>query len=288
MSSCTLVFYDHSRPYLLAVTNHLVGDLGEEVRHAILGVVVTSDGVDHLDGVHESGESVDDRRCGPRVQRLDEALEGEKIFYIILGLVGVLSDLHVNILPALDEVLNLVLGKIRVGLREGGKQTVDLFAVLALELLSDGGQALHAVAPKLELGLGASVAGSRGVSIKVLIDLVAPLLQQLLEVRDEVGHGIDALLEVASIERLVTLDLVSVGATKLQSAGKGLDRILQDSLEVLHLSSKVRLLLVINLAPFGGLQGGRGGGRGGGRVRREERKERRRYSIRRTWTNSSP
>lgn len=40
---------------ILAIEDHLVGDLLEEARHALVGVVVSSDGVDHLDRVHQGG-----------------------------------------------------------------------------------------------------------------------------------------------------------------------------------------------------------------------------------------
>jgi hypothetical protein len=40
---------------VLAVSDHLVGDLHEKRSHALSSVVVASDGVDHLDGVHEGG-----------------------------------------------------------------------------------------------------------------------------------------------------------------------------------------------------------------------------------------
>lgn len=39
---------------LLAVVDHLVSDLDEEASHALVGVVVASNGVDHLDTVHQS------------------------------------------------------------------------------------------------------------------------------------------------------------------------------------------------------------------------------------------
>jgi hypothetical protein len=42
----------------LAVGDHLVGDLDEEASHSFVGVVVTSDGVDHLDGIHKSGKGL--------------------------------------------------------------------------------------------------------------------------------------------------------------------------------------------------------------------------------------
>ena len=49
---------------VLAVRDHLVRDLGKEVGHALRRVVVAGDGVDHLDGVHQRRQRVDDRRLG--------------------------------------------------------------------------------------------------------------------------------------------------------------------------------------------------------------------------------
>ena len=43
---------------VLAVVDHLLGDLNEEAGHAVVSVVVSRDGVDHLDTVHESGKGV--------------------------------------------------------------------------------------------------------------------------------------------------------------------------------------------------------------------------------------
>jgi hypothetical protein len=37
----------------LAVLNHLVGDLYEQTSHALIGVVVSCNSVDHLDTVHQ-------------------------------------------------------------------------------------------------------------------------------------------------------------------------------------------------------------------------------------------
>ena len=34
---------------ILAVSDHLVSDLDEKSSHALIGVIITSDGVDHLD-----------------------------------------------------------------------------------------------------------------------------------------------------------------------------------------------------------------------------------------------
>ena len=59
---------------LLAVDDHLVGDLHEETSHALVSVVVSGDGVDHLDRVHEYGEGLLDGYWVAIVERLDETL----------------------------------------------------------------------------------------------------------------------------------------------------------------------------------------------------------------------
>jgi hypothetical protein len=43
---------------ILAVSNHLVGDFSEKTGHSIVGVVVSGDGMDHLDTVHQSWKSL--------------------------------------------------------------------------------------------------------------------------------------------------------------------------------------------------------------------------------------
>lgn len=45
---------------VFTVHDHLVGDLDEETSHSLVSVVVSSYGVDHLDGVHQNWESFDD------------------------------------------------------------------------------------------------------------------------------------------------------------------------------------------------------------------------------------
>jgi hypothetical protein len=40
-----------------AVGNHLVGDLNEQTCHSLISVVVSSNGMDHFDAVHQSWEN---------------------------------------------------------------------------------------------------------------------------------------------------------------------------------------------------------------------------------------
>lgn len=61
---------------VLAVSNHLVGDLDEKACHSLVSVVVSGDGVDHLDAVHQSWENFLDTLWVARLKRLDELLKG--------------------------------------------------------------------------------------------------------------------------------------------------------------------------------------------------------------------
>lgn len=72
---------------VLAVVDHLLGNLHEETGHAVVGVVVSGDGVDHLDAVHEGGKGILDRVRGAFVEGLDELLEGREVLDVVLGLV---------------------------------------------------------------------------------------------------------------------------------------------------------------------------------------------------------
>jgi len=59
---------------VLAVVDHLLGDLHEQASHSIVSVIVSGDGVDHLDAVHQSWQGVLDGVGGSLIKRLDELL----------------------------------------------------------------------------------------------------------------------------------------------------------------------------------------------------------------------
>jgi hypothetical protein len=61
---------------VLAVVDHLLSDLHKESSHAVVGVVVSSNGVDHLDAVHQSGKGILDSVRGTFIEGLDDLLEG--------------------------------------------------------------------------------------------------------------------------------------------------------------------------------------------------------------------
>ena len=83
----------------LTVIDHLVSDLDEETGHTLIGVVVTSDSVDHLNGVHKDGESFANAvRCSI-IERLNESLKSLEVLNIILSLVQVFSNSKLNRSP---------------------------------------------------------------------------------------------------------------------------------------------------------------------------------------------
>jgi len=76
--------------------DHLVGDLHKETGHSLVGVVVSSDSVDHLDTVHESWKGVLDSLGVSVIEWLDEFLKSLEILDVIFGLVESFSDSELN------------------------------------------------------------------------------------------------------------------------------------------------------------------------------------------------
>ena len=52
--------FQEENDIVLAVVDHLIGDLAEQFCHAVIGIVITSDGVDHLDPIDQSRKLFDD------------------------------------------------------------------------------------------------------------------------------------------------------------------------------------------------------------------------------------
>ena len=95
---------------VLAVVDHLVGDLHEESSHGVVGVVVTSDGVDHLDGVHQCWESILNCLRGAFIQWLNELFKSSKILNVVLGFIELFSNLKFNASPLAGGKIDLVSG----------------------------------------------------------------------------------------------------------------------------------------------------------------------------------
>jgi len=121
-----------------AVSDHLVGDLDEETSHALISVVVTGDGVDHLDGIHKGRESVLDALGSTIVKGFDEFLKGLEVLDVVFGLVESLSNAQFNASPLAGGKVDLVTGAVSVVVGVLGGESKDVehsTAVLGAELL---------------------------------------------------------------------------------------------------------------------------------------------------------
>ena len=48
--------FQEENDIVLAVVDHLIGNLAEQFCHAVIGIVITSNSVDHLDAIHQTWE----------------------------------------------------------------------------------------------------------------------------------------------------------------------------------------------------------------------------------------
>ncbi len=74
----------HLVDVLLAARDHLVGDLHKQRGHALRGVVLPTDTVNHLDGIDQTWDGGDHADGVAAVEWLVEALEGVEVLDIVL------------------------------------------------------------------------------------------------------------------------------------------------------------------------------------------------------------
>ena len=68
----------------LTTRDHLICDLDEEGSHALGGVVIAGNAVDHLDGVDETRDGGDHADGVGAVEGVAEAFEGVEVFDVVL------------------------------------------------------------------------------------------------------------------------------------------------------------------------------------------------------------
>lgn len=228
---------------VLAVSDHLVGDLDEKASHALGSVVVAGDGVDHLDGVHQGGESVLDGLGVANVEGLKILLERLEVLDVVLGLREGLSDLVVDASPVGGGHVDLLVGDselFRLGLAGVLEEVIDGAAVLAAELLADLGQLSHALLPVVELLDGAVVLVVAALSVGV-IDVGVDLL---LPSAEDVGVLVDNLNSTVSLTKTSSLGIAQGVEDDVALEGLlGLHELLGELVEGLH-----ELLLLVGLA----------------------------------------
>lgn len=178
---------------VLAVGNHLVGNLDEKSGHSFVGVVVTSDGVDHFNRVHKSRKSLLDGLGCAFVEGFDELFQGLKVLDIVFGFIKSFSNSQLDAGPLASSKVKLVLGSVSAIRRtsSGCSQDVEhLDAVLRGELLRHAGKLSHTLFPvfKFLTGTGFLIVLFLGLCLfEGLLNLLRPLVEDLLEVVDHVG-----------------------------------------------------------------------------------------------------
>jgi hypothetical protein len=82
-----------------ASSDHLCGNFDKEASHSLIGIVVSSDSVDHLDTVHQCWKNFLDALWSTIVEWLNESLKGLEIFDIIFGLIESFGYSKLNASP---------------------------------------------------------------------------------------------------------------------------------------------------------------------------------------------
>jgi hypothetical protein len=104
---------------VLARLDHGGGNLAEETSHPVVGAVVTSDGVNHLDGVHKGGKNFLDALRSSVIKRLNEFVESLEILDIVLGFIELFGDSEIESEPFGGSKGNAILGSGTTGFIRG-------------------------------------------------------------------------------------------------------------------------------------------------------------------------
>jgi hypothetical protein len=84
---------------LLAIKDHLVGNLDKEAGHPFVSVIVTGNSVNHLNRVHQDWKCLFDRDWISIVKGFYEALEGLQVFDVVLSFVQIFGDSELDASP---------------------------------------------------------------------------------------------------------------------------------------------------------------------------------------------
>jgi hypothetical protein len=206
--------------------------------------------VDHLDGVHEDGESLTDGHWVAFVERLNEALQSLEVLDIVLSLVKSLGNLKLDTSPVGESKVNTRIRVfVLVTLAVGSEDVLDGSAVLVTELFADLSEHSHAEFPVFELisrafrSIGVLLA--RFSLLQGSLDLFRPLLEDTQEVGD---HFIIRLGVVVNLLGRLLIDFVVL--REYDVAVEGLQGLLELTGELLKDYSEVTLLLGIADSPI--------------------------------------
>lgn len=119
---------------VLAIIDHLLSDFNEQTGHTVVSVIVSGDGMNHLNAVHQGRKGVLDGVGGSLIEGLDELLKSGQVLNIVLGLIKGLSDSEFDASPLGGGKVDLVtwLAQAVAGVHGSSvEHIVDCAAVLA-------------------------------------------------------------------------------------------------------------------------------------------------------------
>jgi hypothetical protein len=230
------------------VVDHLVGDLDKEASHAFISVVVASDGVDHLDGVHKDGESLTNGVWVTIVEGLDEAFKSLEVLNVVLSLVKVLSYSELNASPVAEgKVDTRVSVLVVVACADYSEDVLDILAIGRADGLTDRSQHSHAQLPVVKLVTRAFILVVSGSSLlfEDTLNLLRPLGEDVHEVGDHLGVVLGGCMDALDV-----LLMLRVIALKRDVAVLGLNSLLELASELLKNDGKVTFLFSFNDTPL--------------------------------------
>jgi hypothetical protein len=230
------------------VVDHLVGDLDKEASHAFISVVVASDGVDHLDGVHKDGESLANGVWVTIVEGLDEAFKSLEVLNVVLSLVKVLSYSELNASPVAEgKVDTRVSVLVVVACADYSEDVLDILAIGRADGLTDRSQHSHAQLPVVKLVTRAFILVVSGSSLlfEDTLNLLRPLGEDVHEVGDHLGVVLGGCMDALDV-----LLMLRVIALKRDVAVLGLNSLLELASELLKNDGKVTFLFSFNDTPL--------------------------------------
>ena len=230
------------------VVDHLVGDLDKEASHAFISVVVASDGVNHLNGVHQDGESLANSVWVTFVEGLNEAFKSLEVLNVVFSLVKVLSDSELNASPVAEGKVDArVSVLVRIACAYYSENGLDILAIGRADGLTDGSQHSHAQFPVVKLVARAFILVVSGPSLlfENTLNLLRPLGEDVHEVGDHLGVVLSGCLDALDV-----LVMLMVIALKRDVAVLGLNSLLKLASELLKNNGKVTFLFSFDDTPL--------------------------------------
>jgi hypothetical protein len=247
----TLLNLSEVEDVILAVGDHLVGDLGKKSGHSFISVVVSGDGMDHLNTVHQSWKGFLNGVWISIIKWLNELFKCLEVLDVILSLVQSFGNSQFNGSPSRGSKVDLVswlAELVRWVLRSSCENIIDGSAVFASELLRDTSELSHLLLPVVKFlpWVGILVVLLLFLSsVECVSNLFTPLVEKFFKIGD---HIIAWSLRTMNIFGLVFP--FSIKVIKLDVLGETFERFFELIGKFVEVRGKLLLLVLFALAPI--------------------------------------